>query len=33
MDLRQIVGEDKLSPEDAKTKAELARKAYFEDLK
>jgi hypothetical protein len=33
MDLRQIVGEDKLSPEDAKSKAELARKAYFEDLK
>jgi hypothetical protein len=33
MDLRQLVGEDKLPPEDAKSKAELVRKAYFEDLK
>jgi hypothetical protein len=33
MDLRQLVGEDKLPPEDAKNKAELVRKAYFEDLK
>ena len=33
MDLRQLVGEDKLPPEDAKNKAELIRKAYFEDLK
>jgi len=33
MDLRQFVGEDKLTPEDAKNKAELIRKAYFEDLK
>lgn len=33
MDLRRIVGEDKLPPEEAKNKAEILRKAYFEDLK
>jgi len=33
MDLRRIVGEDKLPPEEAKTKAEIVRKAYFEDIK
>jgi hypothetical protein len=33
MDLRQLVGEDKLPPEDAQNKAESMRKAYFEDLK
>lgn len=33
MDLRRIVGEDELPPEEAKTKAEIIRKAYFEDLR
>jgi len=33
MDLRRIVGEDKLPPEEAKTTAKIVRKAYFEDLK
>ena len=33
MDLRRIVGEDKLPPEEAKIKAEIVRNAYFEDLK
>lgn len=33
MDLRRIVGEDKLPPEEAKNKAKIIRKAYFEDLK
>ena len=31
MDLRRIVGEDKLPPEEAKNKARIIRKAYFED--
>lgn len=33
MDLRRIVGEGKLPPEEAKNKAKIVRKAYFEDLK
>jgi hypothetical protein len=33
MNLRRIVGEDKLPPEEAKNKANILRKAYFEDLK
>lgn len=33
MNLRQIVGEDKLPPEAAKIKAKILRKAYFEDIK
>jgi len=33
MNLRQIVGEDKLPPEEAKNKAKILRKAYFEDIK
>lgn len=33
MDLRQIIGEDKLPPEDAKIKASLVRKAYLDDIK
>lgn len=33
MDLRRIVGEDKLPPEEAKKTAKKVRKAYFEDLK
>lgn len=33
MDLRRIVGEDKLPPEEAKKMAKKVRKAYFEDLK
>lgn len=33
MDLRHIVGEDKLPPEEAKNKAKIVRNAYFEDLR
>ena len=33
MNLRQIVGEDELPPEEAKIKAKILRKAYFEDIK
>ena len=33
MNLRQIVGEDKLPPEEAKKTAKIVRKAYFEDVK
>ena len=33
MDLRRIVGEDKLPPEEAKNKAKIVRKAYFEDMR
>jgi len=33
MDLRRIVGEDKLAPEEAKNKAEIVKKAYLEDIK
>ncbi len=33
MDLRRIVGEDKLPPEEAKNEAKIVRKAYFEDLR
>ena len=33
MNLRQIIGEDRLPPEEAKNKAKIVRKAYFEDLK
>jgi len=33
MDLRQIVGEDNLPPEEAENKAKIVRKAYFEDLR
>ena len=32
MDLRQIIGEDKLSPDEAKSKAEKVRKAFLEDV-
>ena len=33
MNLRRIVGEDELPPEEAKNKAKIIRKAYSEDLK
>ena len=33
MDLQRIVGEDKLPPEEAKNKAKIVRKAYYEDIK
>jgi hypothetical protein len=33
MDLRQIIGEDKLLPEKAKIVADFVRKAYFVDIK
>jgi hypothetical protein len=33
MDLRQIIGEDKLPPEKAKIVADFVRKAYLEDIK
>jgi hypothetical protein len=33
MDLRRIVGEDKLPPEESQNKAEIVRKAYLEDIR